>query len=95
MRFFSELERYTVPWGWRCPLVQGFVRSFEVFLEGSKFAYALISRRSNRKGGTRYFDRGMDEEGYVANFCETEQVIRLGEWVVSDVQIRGSVPLFF
>jgi hypothetical protein len=37
----------------------------------------------------------MDEDGYVANFCETEQVVRLEEYVISDLQIRGSVPLFF
>ena len=64
-------------------------------MEGAKVGYVLISRRSNKKGGTRYFDRGIDDDGYVANFCETEQIVRLGEYTMSDLQIRGSIPIFF
>jgi hypothetical protein len=70
-RLFADLDKHRVPFRWRCPLIQGFVKSFQVFLEGSKLGYVLISRRSNRKGGTRYFDRGLDEDGFVANYCET------------------------
>lgn len=62
---------------WCCPIIQGFVRSFEVFLEGTKVSYVLVSRRSVKKGGTRYFDRGLNDEAYVANFVETEQIIKL------------------
>jgi hypothetical protein len=91
----GEMEQYGVGRGWQCPVIQGFVKSFEVFLEGSKFSYLLISRRSNKKGGTRYFDRGLNEEGFVANFVETEQIIKLDEFFVSDLQIRGSIPIFF
>jgi len=58
-------------------------------------SYILISRRSNKKAGTRYFDRGADEYGYVANFVYTEQIIKIDDFFVSDVQIRGSLPLFF
>lgn len=66
-----------------------------MFLEGTKLGYVLVSRRSNKKGGTRYFDRGLNEDGFVANFCETEQIIKVDEFLVSDMQIRGSIPLFF
>ena len=57
--------------------------------------YILISRRSYLKGGTRYFDRGVDEEGNTANFVETEQIILIGDYLISDIQIRGNVPIFF
>ncbi|PHH76239.1 hypothetical protein CDD80_1688 [Ophiocordyceps camponoti-rufipedis] len=39
----------------------------------------LISRRSRYRGGTRYFTRGVDEDGHVANYNETEQVVVLND----------------
>ena len=39
--------------------------------------------------------RGLDDDGNVANFCETEQILRIGELVYSFVTIRGSVPIFW
>ena len=41
------------------------------------FSFALISRRSRFRAGTRYFRRGVDHQGHVANFNETEQVVVL------------------
>ncbi|KAF8971430.1 SacI homology domain-containing protein [Flammula alnicola] len=71
---------------------------------------ALISRRSRFRAGTRYFRRGVDREGNVANFNETEQILLVegpttrGSLRATDdnyaaklsfVQIRGSVPVFW
>jgi hypothetical protein len=47
--------------------------------------------------GTRYLARGLDDEGNVANFVETEHVITLYEQgdsmrVATYVQTRGSIP---
>lgn len=53
---------------WQTPIIQGYVSFFEIFLQGTKIFYILISRRSLKKGGTRYFDRGIDDNGNVANF---------------------------
>lgn len=55
----------------------------------------LISRRSQKRGGTRYNARGVDDDGRVANFVETEQLVCFRGVVTSHVQIRGSVPLFW
>lgn len=58
---------------------------------------ALISRRSKDRAGLRYQRRGIDHEGHVANFVETEMLIRakVGDKVslFSFVQTRGSIPL--
>ena len=65
-----------------------------------------MSRRSRYRAGTRYFRRGIDRDGRVANFVETEQVLLLdspspdgtGDEVsaqLSFVQIRGSMPMFW
>lgn len=37
----------------------------------------------------------MNDEGHVANFVETEQAIHVDNSIVSFVQIRGLVPLFW
>jgi hypothetical protein len=95
MRFLKDLEKYKIEKEWCLPIIQGYVNSFDVFVEGTKISYILISRRSNRKAGTRYFDRGVDEDGYVANFVHTEQIIKIEDYLISDGQIRGSVPIFF
>jgi hypothetical protein len=69
----------------------------------------LISRRSRFRAGTRYFRRGIDHEGHVANFNETEQILLVeGQATpgalppgstfaakLSFVQIRGSIPLYW
>ena len=55
----------------------------------------MISRRSSKKAGTRFYARGIDDEGNVANFVETEQIIDLDSLVFTHLQIRGSIPAFF
>lgn len=63
---------------------------------GSKQARAIIiSRLSCERAGTRFNVRGVNDEGHVANFVETEQAIYLDSDVTSYVQTRGSVPLFW
>lgn len=60
----------------------------------------LISRLSCRRAGTRFNSRGIDDDGHVANFVETETVVwdpgsdgrSLG---FSYCQIRGSIPSKF
>lgn len=63
--------------------------------------FALISRRSQERAGTRYFSRGLDEHGSASNFVETEQLllcdpskslVQNNAIQVSYVQTRGSVP---
>src|SRR5579871_1171814 len=55
----------------------------------------LISRLSCRRAGTRFNARGIDDEGNVANFVETETLLATEDWIFSYTQIRGSVPLFW
>ncbi|PWY64722.1 SacI domain and endonuclease/exonuclease/phosphatase family protein [Aspergillus heteromorphus CBS 117.55] len=56
----------------------------------------LISRQSSRRAGTRFNSRGIDDDGHVANFVETETLLWIAPDIIfSYVQIRGSVPLFW
>ena len=38
------------------------------------YTVAVVSRRSRHRAGTRYKRRGVDAEGHVANYVESEQV---------------------
>ncbi|KAK3677524.1 Inositol-1,4,5-trisphosphate 5-phosphatase 1 [Recurvomyces mirabilis] len=55
----------------------------------------LISRLSCRRAGTRFNARGIDDDGNVANFVETETIFCTDTICFSYVQIRGSVPMFW
>lgn len=65
-------------------------------MSGLDVQLTLISRRMWHGAGTRYNARGINDQGYVANFCETEQIMVVGgRFLISHVQIRGSVPVFW
>ncbi|KAL8857049.1 MAG: hypothetical protein Q9178_006341 [Gyalolechia marmorata] len=56
----------------------------------------LLSRLSCRRAGTRFNSRGVDDDGYVANFVESETVLwHPSGLCFSYAQVRGSVPIFW
>ncbi|GFP52693.1 phosphatidylinositide phosphatase SAC2 [Trichoderma asperellum] len=74
--------------------------SLELRPSERSYLITLISRRSTKRAGLRYLRRGIDEDGYTANFVETEQILSSTAWdnsspLYSFTQIRGSIPLFF
>ena len=75
---------------WCQPIIQGYIDNINVYLPNQeRISYLLISRRSSKKAGTRYYARGIDDKGNVANFTETEQIIEYKEFCISHIQIRG------
>ncbi|KAG4302650.1 hypothetical protein PCK1_001005 [Pneumocystis canis] len=80
-------------------------RQATIIIKGNLLVIALISRRSRFRAGTRYFSRGINEEGDVSNYNETEQIVlfentnklsRVSERLkLSYVQTRGSIPIFW
>jgi len=77
------------------PIVHGFVSINQVVIAGSKLVWSIISRRSTERCGTRLFVRGGDENGWVANYVETEQIVEFNGMTASFVQTRGSIPLLW
>ncbi len=79
------------------PLVHGAVFiNRKCSVDGKQFSWSLISRRSRHRVGTRFFARGCDEQGRVANFVETEQIVEDASGAVTSfVQTRGSMPMFW
>lgn len=68
----------------------------ELQVNDASFKILYISRRSARRQGTRFTMRGIDDEGNVANFVETEQICLFNDGrQTSFVQIRGSIPVYW
>lgn len=61
------------------PCIFGMMEIKQTTFKTTPLTMVLISRRSRYRGGTRYFTRGVDEEGHVANYNETEQVVILND----------------
>lgn len=80
---------------WVLPIIQGFVQVEQCVIGNECFTLALVSRRSRYRAGTRYKRRGVDEDGYCANYVETEQVLSLRQHQISFTQVRGSVPIYW
>ncbi|KAG2349544.1 hypothetical protein BDR05DRAFT_1020563 [Suillus weaverae] len=91
------------------PIMQGYIQisSFDLPKDTSAMQddsaepvdYIVISRRSRDRAGLRYQRRGVDDEAHVANFVETEVIMRVQRNGISNVfsyvQTRGSIPLFW
>lgn len=89
---------------WITPIMNGYVTSNIVDLNGThSLEFCLLSRRSWLRTGKRFISRGIDDQGNVSNYAETEQLLFIYNKqdqnsdvsVLSYVQIRGSVPLYW
>lgn len=61
------------------PVIFGMLEIRSASIKGTPVTIVLITRRSRHRAGTRYFSRGIDEEGNVSNFNETEQILILND----------------
>lgn len=82
------------------PLIYGYVKIIETQTNYRPISFGLITRRSRFRAGTRYFRRGVDANGNVANFNESEQLLILhtsksSYETFSYIQTRGSVPVYW
>ncbi|KWU46417.1 DNase I-like protein [Rhodotorula sp. JG-1b] len=75
--------------------IQGYVGTYDINIGGEPVVLSLISRLGWKRSGTRFNVRGVDDDGSVANFVETETILRTRDLCFSYVQTRGSVPLFW
>jgi hypothetical protein len=87
-------------------VIRGFVKSLTIPASSAPLrkvgpshlpsTLTVVSRLSSRRAGTRFNSRGIDDDGNVANFVETETIFWSPSGVCfSYVQIRGSVPIFW
>ena len=61
------------------PVMFGMLRITQTRIKATPLTFILITRRSRHRAGTRYLTRGIDDQGHVANFNETEQIVILND----------------
>ncbi|KAI8825774.1 Sac phosphatase domain-containing protein [Fimicolochytrium jonesii] len=78
------------------PIMCGFIELKDISVNNRRLTFGLITRRSHHRAGTRYHSRGVDDNGNVSNYVETEQIVvtEAGD-KTSYVQTRGSIPLYW
>lgn len=83
------------------PVIYGYAKVVDTVFNSTPISIGLITRRSRFRAGTRYFRRGVDSEGNVGNFNETEQVLIVQNTsnntsdLYAFLQTRGSVPVYW
>ncbi|XP_018020970.1 synaptojanin-1 isoform X2 [Hyalella azteca] len=83
---------------WLLKVICGSVEFSSVYMGNHAPKLYVISRLSCERAGTRFMMRGVDDYGHVANFVETEELVHvetLDNVILSYVQTRGTVPLFW
>ena len=61
------------------PVMFGMMRITATAIKGTPLTFVLLTRRSRHRAGTRYFTRGIDDQGHVSNYNETEQIMVLND----------------
>ena len=84
-----ELRRFITP------VIHGFIFIKKCSINGKYFTFSIISRRSTQRAGVRYYMRGVDSTGSVANFVETEQIVLCGGHAASFVQVCFAIIIFY
>lgn len=83
------------------PVIYGYAKVVDTIFQSTSISVGLITRRSRFRAGTRYFRRGVDEDGNVGNYNENEQVLVVQNNkhdkidMFSFLQTRGSVPVYW
>lgn len=61
------------------PVMFGMMVIKRIQIKATPLTFALVTRRSRHRAGTRYLTRGIDDDGHVANYNETEQIVILND----------------
>lgn len=81
--------------GFLTTVIRGFAETFVTYIKRLKVGLTVISKQSWKRAGTRFNARGVDDEGNVANFVETELIMYSSQYCYAFTQIRGSIPVFW
>ena len=76
------------------PVMFGMMRITATRIKSTPLNFTLITRRSRHRAGTRYFSRGIDDQGHVSNYNETEQIVILNDssWNLGGFAGGGGMP---
>lgn len=76
-------------------IAKGYFGSISKTISASSYDVGVYTRIGKKKAGTRFISRGLDDEGNVSIFAETEIIISSDNFKFSYIILRGSVPVFW
>ncbi|CAR27910.1 hypothetical protein ZYGR_0N03970 [Zygosaccharomyces rouxii] len=76
-------------------LMRGFYKTQVVDMVDSLATITLVSRISAESKQNAFDLDGIDEDGRVSNFIETEIIVTTSNFIFSYTQVNGNVPLFW
>ncbi|ODV93374.1 hypothetical protein PACTADRAFT_51972 [Pachysolen tannophilus NRRL Y-2460] len=77
-------------------IIRGFVKTVNTTLGiECEALLTIISKQSCRRKGSLYGPWGLDDDGNVANFMETECVLYFEKFCFAYTQVRGNIPVFW
>ncbi|GAB67240.1 phosphoinositide phosphatase SAC1 [Plasmodium cynomolgi strain B] len=80
-------------------LIHGYINSNVFHVPNGKLTLYLISRKNKNRSGVRFWCRGGNDKGDVANFVETEQILVCKDAhttkIFSYIIVRGSIPVLW
>ncbi|AOA60652.1 Phosphatidylinositol 3,5-bisphosphate (PtdIns[3,5]P) phosphatase [Komagataella phaffii CBS 7435] len=106
----NPIKEFDNVYDWFQIIIHGFVDQAKISVFSRQVYITLIARRSHHFAGARFFKRGVNDQGNVANEVETEQIVSdmlttpfhdpsAGFYnnpnYTSYVQHRGSIPLYW
>lgn len=65
--------------GFILPVMFGMMEITNTSIKSTPMTFILITRRSRFRAGVRFMSRGIDDQGHVSNFNETEQIVILND----------------
>ena len=74
-RFINNETKEPIDYTFITPIICGYVGMFDYQINDKIVQFVLITRRSQNFAGTRYNTRGINDDGNVANYCESEHII--------------------
>ncbi|CCF56292.1 hypothetical protein KAFR_0A08580 [Kazachstania africana CBS 2517] len=101
---------FNAVYDWFQCIIHGFIDQVNVSVMSKSVYITLIARRSHHFAGARFLKRGVNNQGFVANEVETEQIVSDmiltsfhkpgngyfdNDCYTSFVQHRGSIPLYW
>ena len=94
-RFLNNETKEPIEYSFIIPIICGYIGMFNYEINNKQYQIILITMRSQKFVGTRNNTRGINNDGNVANYCESEHILIAGDTLCSFSQLRGSSCIFW
>ncbi|KAG7193596.1 inositol-1 [Scheffersomyces spartinae] len=81
--------------GFITPISRGYAQTLNSVINNEDALITMISKQACLKSGHLFGEWGIDDQGEVANYMETEIIIYTHKFCFAYVVVRGNVPIFY